>query len=293
MNKDMINKNNLRDIDSTLERIIKNSIINFDGKVAIYYDDLKGNTIKINENEKYNSASCIKIFILVELFRQINKGIINKNDEITYEEKDYVNGSGILRYLSKGIKLPILDIATLMMIISDNVATNILIDYLGIENINKCIKDIGCNNTQLYSKFKSAENEVFSETTAYDYYLVWKKLNNYELFNRDVTQQIIDIIKNQKYHEMVGDGIDKLYTDIENPIVNYIVSKSGKYESVRNDGGIVSTIYGNYILTIMIKDFKDENYLNDECIYNIGRKISSIIFNGYIAKMIKELNKRI
>ncbi|MCI8384793.1 MAG: serine hydrolase [Clostridia bacterium] len=270
-----------------IEKIIKNSIVNFDGKIAIYYDDLKGNTIKINENEKYNSASCIKIFILIELFNQINKGVINRDKELKYEEKDYVNGSGILRYLSKGIKLPILDIATLMMIISDNVATNILIDFLGIENINKSIENIGCNNTKLYSKFKSFENEVFSETTAYDYYLVWKKLNNYELFNKEMTQEIISIIKNQKYHEMVGDGIDKIYKEVENPIVNYIVSKSGKYESVRNDGGIVSTIYGNYILTIMIKDFKDENYLNDEYVYNMGRKISNIIFNDYMRNWTK------
>lgn len=267
-----------------LEKVIKNSIANFDGKVAIYYDDLKGNTIKINVNEKYNAASCIKIFILVELFNQINKGIINKKEKLTYKEKDYVNGSGILRYLSKGIKLPILDIATLMMIISDNVATNILIDFLGIENINKTIKSIGCDNTELYSKFKSVENEMFSETTAYDYYLVWKKLNNYELFDKEMTQGIIDIIKNQKYQEMLGDGIDKVYKEIKEPIVNYIVSKSGKYESVRNDGGIVSTIYGNYILTIMIKDFKDENYLNDDYVYDLGRKISNIIFNSYIGK---------
>lgn len=266
-----------------IEKTIKNSIVNFDGKIAIYYDDLKGNKIKINENEKYNAASCIKIFILIELFNQINKGMINKEKNLSYEEKDYVNGSGILRYLSKGIKLPILDIATLMMIISDNVATNILIDFLGIENINKSIENIGCYNTKLYSKFKSNENEVFSETTAYDYYLVWKKLNNYELFDKKITQEIIDIIKNQNYHEMVGDGIDKIYKEVENPIVNYIVSKSGKYEAVRNDGGIVSTIYGNYILTIMIKDFKDQNYLNDDYVYNMGRKISNIIFNQYIA----------
>lgn len=265
-----------------IEEIVKSSIINFDGKVAVYYDDLNGNTIKINENEKYNSASCIKIFILIELFNQINKGIINQNEELTYEEKDYVTGSGILRYLSKGIKLPILDIATLMMIISDNVATNILIDFLGIENINKSIKSIGCNNTKLYSNFKSVEDGVFSETTAYDHYLVWKKLNNCELFDEKITQEIIDITKNQKYHEMIGDGIDEVYKAVENPIINYIATKSGKYESVRNDGGIVSTIYGNYILTIMIKDFKDKDYLNEEYIYNIGRKISNIIFNGYI-----------
>lgn len=265
-----------------IEKIIKDSIVNFDGKVALYYDDLKGNIIKFNEYEKYNAASCIKIFVLVELFNQINKGIKNKKDELSYSDKDFVNGSGVLRYLSKGIKLPVLDIATLMMIISDNVATNMLIDYLGIDNINKTIENIGCKDTKLYSKFKSVENEVFSETTAYDYYLIWKKLNDYELFDKEMTQEIIDIIKNQKYHEMVGDGIDKIYKEVENPIVSYIISKSGKYQAVRNDGGIVSTIYGNYILIILIKDFKDENYLNDEYIYNQGRKISNILFNKFV-----------
>lgn len=153
-----------------------------------------------------------------------------------------------------------------------------------IRKINKTIENIGCRDTKLYSEFKSVEDEVFSETTAYDYYLVWKKLNDYEIFDKDTTQEIIDIIKNQKYHEMVGDGIDKVYKEVENPIVNYIVTKSGKYQSVRNDGGIVSTKYGNYILTIFIKDFKDKDYRNDEYVYSQGKKISNIIFNEFIRK---------
>ena len=267
-----------------IENVIKDSIANFDGKVAICYNDLKGTEIKLNEKEKYNAASCIKIFILVELFNQINKGNITREQELPYLDKHYVNGSGVMRYLTKGIKLPIIDIATLMMIISDNVATNILIDLLGIDNINQTARDIGCIDTKLYSEFKSVENEVFSETTAYDYYLVWEKINNYELFNEEITKEIIDIVKNQKYHEMVGDGIDKRYKDVQQPIINYIVTKSGKYQGVRNDGGIVSTILGNNILTIFIKDFKDEDYRNDEYVYNQGRKISNIIFNEYIRK---------
>lgn len=268
-----------------IENVIKDSLINFNGKVAIYYDDLKGNIVKINENKKYDAASCIKTFILIELFNQINNGKVDRKNELIYLDNHYVDGSGIMRYLSKGIRLPIIDIATLMMIISDNVATNMLIELLGIDNINKTIESIGCKNTKLYSPFK-IEDEVFSETTAYDYYLVWKKLNNYELFNKDVTQEIINILKNQKYHEMVGDGIDKIYKEVEEPIVNYIVTKSGKHQSIRNDGGIVSTKYGNYILTIFIKDFKDENYMNDEYVYNQGRKISNIIFNEFIRRRI-------
>jgi len=265
-----------------IENTIKDLLTNFHGKVAIYYDDLKGNVLKINEKEKYNAASCIKIFILIELFNQIVNGTIDRKAQLTYLKKHDVDGSGIMRYLTKGIELPVIDIATLMMIISDNVATNMLIDLLGIDNINKAIENIGCKDTKLYSEFKSVDDEIFSETTAYDYCLVWKKLNNNELFSEKVTKQIIDIIKNQKYHEMVGDGIDKIYKDIENPIVNYIVSKSGKYLSIRNDGGIISTKYGNYILTVLIKDFKDYNYMNDEYPYSLGRKISDIVFHKFI-----------
>lgn len=90
-------------------------------------------------------------------------------------------------------------------------------------------------------------------------------------------------MKNGKYHEMVGDGIPKVYRKTNNEFINYIATKSGKYKSVRNDGGIVSTKYGNYILTIFIKDFPDEDYLNDEDIYKYGRNISNILFNRYIA----------
>ena len=270
-----------------VEKLIKNEIINFDGKVAIYYDDLCGNIISINENEIYNAASCIKIYILIELFKQIKKKTINIDDMLEYSENHYVNGSGVLRYLTQGIKLPILDVATLMMIISDNVATNMLIDLLGIDNINSTIKKIGCNNTKLYSKFKSAEDEVFSITTAYDYGLVWKKLYNNEIFSKEITNQIINIIKNQKYHEMVGDGIDDIYKSVLNPYVNCIITKSGKYQSIRNDGGIVYTEDGAYIITIFIKDFKDTDYRNDNYVYQQGRKISNIILNEFIRSKLK------
>jgi len=264
------------------EKIIKEKLSNFDGKVAMYFDDLKGNVIKINEKEKYNAASCIKIFILIALFNEIKNGNLKRNEELVYLEKHNVEGSGIIQFLSKGIKLPIIDVATLMMIISDNVATNMLIDLLGIDKINKTIKDIGCLDTELYSKFTNSEDEIFSETTAYDYYLVWKKLNNYELFDKEITDEIINMIKNQKYHEMIKDGIDDIYIGIENPFVNYVASKSGKFQYVRNDGGIVSTKKGNYILTIFIKDFKDKNYMADEYVFNQGRWISNIIFNEFV-----------
>lgn len=268
--------------DFDIKKVIHNAILNFDGKVAVYFDDLKGNIIAINEHEEYNAASCIKIFILVELFNRIVAGKVSREQKLKYLDKYYVDGSGVLQYLSEGLELSTIDIATLMMIISDNVATNILIDLLGIDNINNTIRKIGCKNTELYSLFKISDNDVFSKTTAFDYHLVWKKLNNYELFEKDITNEILGIIKNNKYKEMIGDGINDEYKTFAHPMVNYIATKSGKYNSVRNDGGIVSTKFGNYIVVIFINNFKDINNMNDEYVYSHGRKISRILFNYFL-----------
>lgn len=266
-----------------LEQIIKNEFINFNGKVSVYANDLQGNVLEINSNEQYNAASCIKVFILVELFKQVHFGNKSLEEKLTYNSKNYVNGSGVLQYLTTGLELSVKHIATLMMIISDNIATNIMIDYLGIENINSTIKELGCTNTELYCKFESVEDKPFSKTTVKDYAHIFELINNEKLWDKSTSKQIIDIMKNGKYHEMVGDGIPKVYIKTDKEFVNYIATKSGKYQSVRNDGGIISTKYGNYILAIFIKDFPDEYYLNDENIYKYGRNISNIIFDRYMA----------
>lgn len=266
-----------------LEQMLRNVFVNFNGNYAIYANDYNGNIISINEKEKFNAASCIKIFILVELFRQIYFKKKSLNEKLKYKKDNFVNGSGVLQYLTQGLELSVRDIATLMMIISDNVATNIMIDYLGINNINKTIKDLGCLDTELYCKFESCEDKIFSVTTAKDYSHIYELINEEKLWDKSISKEIINILKNQKYHEMVGDGIPKIYTKTDNNILNYVISKSGKYQSVRNDGGFVSTKYGNYVLTIFIKDFLDQDYLNDEDIYKYGRNISNILFNRYIA----------
>lgn len=266
-----------------LEKILNDVFINFEGNYSIYANDLNGNILKINSSEKYNAASCIKVYILLSFLKKVYEEKIDINTKIKYEQSNYVNGSGVLQYLTPGLELSLKDMATLMMIISDNVATNIMIDYVGINYINNTIKELGLSNTKLYSKFESCEDKTFGETTAEDYGKVFELIENRKLWSESMTDEIIEILKNQKYTEMVGDGIPRVYIDTENEFVKNVITKSGKYQSVRNDGGLVITKYGQYILIIFIKDFNDQDYLNDEDIYNYGRKISNIIFDRYIA----------
>lgn len=193
-----------------------------------------------------------------------------------------MDGSGVLKYLSEGLELSLIDVASLMMIVSDNVATNMLIDYLSLSYINRVIKDIGCRNTRLLSRFLCVENEPFSIITPVEYGITWKKLYNNELFDKETTDKIIGIIKNGHYHEMIGDGIDKLYKDSDNPLVKYVATKSGKYMFTKGDGGIVSTQFGDYVCVIFIHSLKDHNYLNDDYMYSKGRDVSRLLFDYFM-----------
>lgn len=104
-----------------------------------------------------------------------------------------------------------------------------------------------------------------------------------ELWSSSISDQIIAIMKKGKYHEMVGDGISKTLQKSNSELIHYVATKSGKENQVRNDGGIVSTKYGDYVLCIFVHSFSDSYNANDEEVYCIGRKISNIFFQRYIA----------
>src|SRR5665647_3032405 len=103
----------------SIESRIKAINYSFSGIMGIYADDFKGNTIEINADEEFETASCIKVPILVELLRNINEGKICLTDKLKYNKENFVVGSGILRSLSYGLELSIIDYATLMIIVSD------------------------------------------------------------------------------------------------------------------------------------------------------------------------------
>lgn len=116
----------------SLEKRIETELISYNGKMGIYIDDLKGHKIEFNSLEKFETASSIKSFILVDLFEQAESGAKDLNEILKYEEEDYVDGSGVLNSLDVGVEMTAINLARLMIIVSDNVATNIIIRYLGI-----------------------------------------------------------------------------------------------------------------------------------------------------------------
>ena len=116
-------------------------------------DLVTGEEIHVNGNEIFPAASTIKVSILLEFFRRVEEMSLNPGELIVFRSKDKAAGSGVLKMLSEGsVTMPLIDYSTLMMTVSDNSATNMLIDVLTMEKINKNLEQIGLKVTRLTRK---------------------------------------------------------------------------------------------------------------------------------------------
>ena len=114
-----------------------------------------GEELRVNAEEQTATASTIKVPILIELFRQVDEGTVDLDTRLTLSQEARTVGSGILRELSPGLDLTLRDYATLMIVVSDNIATNVLIDLLGIDRINQTMAEFGFSQTKLRGRSTS------------------------------------------------------------------------------------------------------------------------------------------
>ncbi len=271
-----------------LNKLIQREMEGFPGQYAVYLEDEKENKIEIQADEKWETASCIKIAILIELFRWVNLGEISLSDKIPFTEENHTMGSGIMRYLTPGMELSLHDLATLMIIISDNVATNILIDFLGMKNINSNCLNLGLEKTKLKEKiyFKPDTPTVIGETTCREYIQMFKLIKK-EVYGPQATEDMLAILKNQKFSSMLTRflpiGLLQSSTPGEKPEIE-VGSKSGSLKNCRNDGGIVFTPRGDYYIAVFTKDFSDSYYHMDHISNCWAPRINKLVFQHFLAR---------
>ena len=146
-----------------LEQHLDGLIGEFSGQVALYVRELGSDeTISRNPDEVFPTASCIKLFVLMELMRRVERGELSLRQKVPVLARQQVGGSGILKDLSAGIDLPLRDVGTLMIVLSDNTATNMLVDLLGLDAINQTIRGLGLARTAMLNKvdFDAIGNDV-------------------------------------------------------------------------------------------------------------------------------------
>lgn len=270
----------------TLEERIKAELASYNGTMGIYVNDFQGNKVEINIDEEFETASTVKTYILGTLFDEIEKGNKSLSDKLVYTQENEIEGSGILRSLDYGVELTVKNVATLMIIVSDNIATNMMIDYLGIDTINEFMQSYGFTYTKLHNKINFEIYDKLGTTTPRDYGKIFEMICKEELISGEASRQMLEIFKKQHYNSMITKSFPQYFLDSEDTgeeELIYVASKSGSMDACRNDGGIVSTPYGKYVIVLFNKDFTDPIYYPEHQATVFGSKVSRLIFDQYLA----------
>ncbi|WP_294539010.1 serine hydrolase [uncultured Gemmiger sp.] len=272
----------------TLEKRIDAELCGLDATMCVYADDLRGHVVERGADEPFESASTIKIFVLGCLYDRAEQGKASLDEVLTYEDRHFVDGSGMIRSLGPGAKLRAGDVATLMIICSDNIATNMLIDYLGLDTINAFIRSIGCGATTLHRRLASDNwGEPLGTITPRDMGRFFALLARGELVSPAASAAMRAILRQQHYNAMLTGNLPPYYTDAEesgaDPDLIYTASKSGSMDACRNDGGLVHTPYGDYVVVLMCKDFANKLEVNDHPAFLYGARVSRLLFDQYLA----------
>src|SRR4051812_16759268 len=197
------------DLKSDLEQLTAKH----QGKVALFAKNLKtGETVAINADEPVQTASVIKLPVLIEAFYQSKAGKLDLAKKLNVTKEEQVPGSGILAYIQPDVTLSLLDTITLMMIVSDNTATNMTLDQVGIPNVNARIAAMGLKNTYLYKKvFRKADGPMPSDqpkfglgkTTAREMAEALESIYRCDLKDQALCDQMLKIMRGQQDHSMV------------------------------------------------------------------------------------------
>lgn len=134
-----------------IQREIEQLAAGFNGRLALSLLNLQTNeTMSYHDNEQFPTASAIKLGIVAALMALVDAGKASLDEPIMLRRADHVAGSGVLQHLSPGLIMPLRDWAFLMMNISDNLATNVLIDYVGLDNVQRWLDGAGFADVQLH-----------------------------------------------------------------------------------------------------------------------------------------------
>lgn len=250
------------------------------GKVAIAVKHLKsGENYYLNADEPMPTASLIKLPVMIEVYAQCAEGKIKLTDPVTLRKDDKVQGSGILTdHFSDGATFPLVDAVRLMIVYSDNTATNLVLDKIGIASTGQRMEKEGCPNTRIHAKvFRGSTTSIAPErtkrfglgsTTAREMVQLLEKLHNGKLVSPDASKQMLEHLKKCADREKFPRFL---------PEKTVVAHKTGSVNNSRTDAGILYLPKGPVVVCVLTDQNVDKSWKAD----NAG--------NLLCAKVAKEL----
>ena len=249
----------------TIDHRIQAAIQSFPGSVSLFAKNLDtGKSYELRADAPVPTASTIKLPIMVELFAEAEEGKLDWNQKLELTDQDKVSGSGVLTELSGGDLLPIRDLMHLMIVVSDNTATNLILDRIGGNAVNQRMAQLGLKQTAVMRKIMQTKPEDFTDegrkpgndrwgtgrSCPRDMVVLLEKLYRGQLVSKPASEEMITVLKRQR--DLQGVGRDMRDT--------VIASKSGALDHLRSEVAIVYSQHGAVAMGITVSNIPVVDY---------------------------------
>jgi len=255
----------------------------FSGEFGMFAHNLiTGESVGVNQNAIMPTASVIKVCILCELYRQANEGMVNLHERREVTPEDWWGGSGVLKEFAPGVAPTVTDLARMMIVVSDNVATGMLVRLLGKEAINRTMHDWGLRETALIWKMEQgADIRDYAVSTPRELARLLELVATDAVLTPEACAAIRDHLSRQQYLDQIPRYLPY------NPYANYVgeppavtvANKTGFYTGVRADAAIVTAREVTFVIATMNEKSADSSFSPDH---------QGLLLNGAAAKQVYE-----
>jgi beta-lactamase class A len=248
----------------SLAEKVQAAIADFKGNAYIYAKNLDtGREYGLRGDEQVRTASTIKVPIMAETFRQVAEGKMAWTDELIVAKGKKVGGSGILGEFSDDSKIDLRTAVNLMIVLSDNTATNLVLDKVTSDAVNEYMAKLGLNDTLSMRKIggggdsqawlNDQRNRMFGlgRSSPRDMVRLLEMMERGEVVSKEASAQMIAILKRQQLKDAIGRGT---------PDTIQVASKSGSLDRLRADVGILYTRRGRIAMAIYVDDMPYTGY---------------------------------
>jgi beta-lactamase class A len=267
---------------AALDARVRAEVSAFKGRVSLYAKNLDtGAVYELGGDDRVRTASTIKIAVMVEAFARIAEGKAKWTDELLLTKEKKVAGSGILFEFGDGLRLTLRDAVTLMMTMSDNTATNLVVDVLTADAVNARMASLGLKEIRLMRKVfgggESAEGKIeankrfgLGRSTPREMVMLLELLERGEVVSPAASKEMLDLMKREQGRNGIWRSLSQTTK----------ATKSGALDALRSDIGIIYHPRGRIALAVTCDYMPAVEWTPDNPAYLLMSRLSEIILYG-------------
>lgn len=264
----------------------------FSGEFGMFAKHLTtGECVGINEDALMPTASVIKIGVLCELYRQAGEGLVDLGERREVTPADWWGGSGVLKELAPGIAPTIADLARLMIIVSDNVATGMLVRLLGRERINQTMRDWGLAQTELIWKMElGSDIRDYALSTPRELAHLLELIATDAVLTPEACAAIRDHLSRQQYLDQIPRYLpyNPYAAYAGEPSLVSVANKTGFYPGVRADAAIVSGEGFTFVIATMTDKSADQGFRPDHEGMRLNGAAAKLVYDAWSGSGARE-----